>query len=123
MKDVVETNGQMEMVRNEVATIWACIRPQTSAFSAISQYGYSSTLQPTQPSHKVFIRRKSYLDISNAAWVYEHKRVTSQIWYKVVGYYLEDEWLVLAGHLHERSDGAQPPKSALMTPQQVKVPL
>ena len=109
MKDVVEKNGQMELSRKEIATLWACIRPETSAGSFLSPYGYATLERKDLRTHKIFIRRKTYLDITTAAWIYEQKRITAPIWYKVLGYYEEDCWIVMPVHLQERSDEAQPP--------------
>jgi len=109
MKDVVEQNGQMALTRKEVATLWACVRPNTSSVSFISPYGYATKERADLKSHMIYIRRKTYLDITTAAWVYEQRRITPPLWYKVLGYYEEDCWLVLGVHLQEHSDLAQPP--------------
>ena len=124
MKDVVEQNGQMELRRKEIATLWACVRPNTVSMSFISPYGYAALEAADRRTHTVIIRRKTYLDITSAAWVYEQKRITPPLWYKVLGYYEEGCWLVLPVHLQEHSDQAQPPQSDLMLrPQQSKIQL
>ena len=109
MKDVVEKNGQMELSRKEIATLWACVRPNTTSMSFISPYGYATMENADRKTHSIFIRRKTYLDITTAAWIYEKRRVTPPLWYKVLGYYEEDCWIVMPVHLQERSDLAQPP--------------
>jgi head-tail adaptor len=115
MKDVVDVNGQMELRRKEIATLWACIRPNTTTMSFMSPYGYATMEAANYRTHKIFIRRKSYLDITTAAWVYEQRRITAPVWYKVLGFYEEEEWLVMPVHLQERSDQAQPPQGNLQS--------
>jgi head-tail adaptor len=122
MKDVVEQNGHMELTRKEIATLWAAIRPNTTSMSFMSPYGYAVQETADRRTHKIYIRRKTYLDITSAAWIYEYKRVTAPLWYKVLGYYLEDEWIIMPVHLQERSDLAQPPQSeTVLRPQPSKV--
>jgi head-tail adaptor len=120
MKDVVEQNGQMELRRKEIAKLWACIRPNTSTMSFMSSYGYAVLEPADRKTHNIYIRRKTYLDITSAAWVYEQRRITAPLWYKVLGFYEEDCWIVMATHLQERSDQAQPPQGDL-SPQPSKV--
>jgi len=120
MKDVVEQNGQMELRRKEIATLWACIRPNTTSMSFISPYGYATMETADRRTHKIYIRRKTYLDITTAAWIYEQRRITAPLWYKVLGFYEEDCWLIMPVHLQEHSDQAQPPVGDLQ-PQPSKV--
>jgi len=109
MKDVVEQNGQMELRRKEIATLWACVRPNTTSMSFMSPYGYATMETADRRTHFIYIRRKTYLDITTAAWIYEQRRVTPPLWYKVLGYYEEGCWITMPVHLQERSDLAQPP--------------
>jgi len=122
MKDVVEKDGQMELRRKEIATLWACVRPNTTTMSFISSQGYAIREAFDNRTHNIYIRRKTYLDISSAAWVYEQRRITAPLWYKVLGYYEEDCWIIMIVHLQEHSDRAQPPTGDLR-PQPSKVVL
>src|SRR5262245_61687782 len=87
MQDVVEQkDGQMELRRKEVARLWACIRANTYTSSFLSPYGYYAKPEKADlQTHTVTIRRRTYLEITSAAWVYEERRITAPIWYKVLG--------------------------------------
>src|SRR5262245_59721101 len=118
MQDIVEQDGQMALRRQEVARIWASIKVSSisfaSAMSFMSAQGYASVDNPDRVTHKIVIRRQSYLDVTSAAWIYEERRITAPRWYKVLGfYYWEGNWIVIPVHLQERSDQAQPPQSDL----------
>jgi len=80
MKDVVEQNGQMELRRKEIATLWACVRPNTTSMSFMSPYGYATMETADRRTHFIYIRRKTYLDITTAAWIYEQRRVTPPLY-------------------------------------------
>jgi head-tail adaptor len=118
MKDVVETNGSMELTRKEVVKTWARIRPFVT-FGAkgafISQAGYHILDPNLHQSHWIAIRVQHRVDITAMAWVYEERLKSQPRWFKVLGAIETEDnrWLEIAVHLYERSDSAQPPRNDL----------
>lgn len=113
MEDVVVNNGDMELRRKEVAWLWARITASPIVMSDLSPYGYPVKENFDRQTHRVMIRRQTYLDITSAAWVYEQRRITPPRWFKVLGFADIQQWIFLTVHLQERSELAQPPMSSL----------
>ena len=64
-------------------------------------------------SHVVTIRKQTNVDITSAAWVYEERRISPPIWYKVLGFAERGNFIEISDHLHERSEQTQKPHGDL----------
>ncbi|KRR21355.1 hypothetical protein CQ14_06815 [Bradyrhizobium lablabi] len=113
MQDVVEEGGVMTLARIEIATVWAAIYAQPHLPSFISPYGYAIKENADRRTHLITVRYKVDLDLTSAAWVYEVRRKSPPRWYKVLGFYDNENWIVMHCHLVQRSERATPPQSKL----------
>ncbi|MGY2987708.1 hypothetical protein [Bradyrhizobium sp. USDA 4508] len=113
MRDVVEEGGVMTLARKEVATVWAAIYAQPHLPSFISQYGYAIKENADRGTHLITVRYKIDLDLTATAWVYEVRRKSPPRWYKMLGFYDNENWVVMHCHLVQRSEQVTPPQSRL----------
>jgi head-tail adaptor len=113
MHDVVEKGGVMTLTREDIATVWAQIYAQPHLPSFISKYGYAIKEPAERPTHLITVRYKIDLDLSNTAWIYEVRLKSPPRWYKMIGFYDNENWIVMHAHLVERSNIATPPRSLL----------
>lgn len=114
MHDVVDKNGQMQLVRETVTWLWAQVDAALNLPSFISPMGYSfHESRDAWATHRVILRAASGLEVTSAAWVYEQRLKSSPRWYKILGFTESDAWLLLNTHLIERSDKATPPVNIL----------
>jgi len=113
MRDVVEQGGVMTLARDNIATVWARVYAQPHLPSFISKYGYAIKEPHERPTHLITIRYKIDLDLTSTAWIYEARLKSPPRWYKMVGCYDDENWIVMHAHLVERSDLATPPRSRL----------
>ncbi|MGY3615669.1 phage head completion protein [Bradyrhizobium sp. USDA 10063] len=111
MHDVVEQGGVMTLSRTSIASVWAAIYAQPHLQSFISPYGYAIQEKAERPTHLITVRYKVDLDFTSAAWVYEERRKSPPRWYKVLGFYDNENWIVIHAHLVQRSEQASPPQS------------
>lgn len=113
MKDVVEKDGTMSLLRNPVALTWGWIMGQQTVPSFLTQGGYAYLEKFDRITHRIMVRIQLDIDYTAAAWVYEERRVSPPRWYKVVGTFEFERWIFLNCHLQESSDKVQPPTGAL----------
>jgi head-tail adaptor len=111
--DVVESGGIITLTRTAIAKVWAAIYAQPHIPSFISREGYAIKETADRYTHKITVRYKVDLDITSAAWVYEERLKSPPRWYKVLGFYDNDNWINLQTHLVERSVNATEPRNPL----------
>lgn len=113
MSDVVESGGLMTLSRTAIARVWAAIYAQPHIPSFMSPIGYAIKEKADRYTHRITLRYKIDLDFSSAAWVYEERLKSPPRWYKVLGFYDNENWINLHTHLVERSNNATEPRNPL----------
>jgi hypothetical protein len=113
MLDVVEKDSVISLSRAPVAEMWAKIYALPHLPSFISPMGFAIKETANRVTHWITLRYKADLDFTSAAWVYERRLKSPPRWYKVVGYYDNEPWIVLHAHLTEKSVEANPPRTLL----------
>jgi head-tail adaptor len=113
MHDVVSDKGVMTLTREPVATVWAKVYALPHLPSFISSDGYAIMERQDRVTHWITLRYKTDLDFTSAAWLYETRRKSPPRWYKVLGFYDGDLWIVLHCHLVEKSVNATEPRNPL----------
>jgi len=117
MHDVVENPSTMTLTRAPVAEMWAKIYALPHLPSFQSPYGYAIKENANRVTHWITLRYKVDLDFTSAAWVYEVRRKSPPRWYKVLGFYDNEPWVVLHTHLVEKSVNITPPHNQLTADQ------
>src|SRR5262245_34118605 len=83
MHDVVDADGVVTLARRPVAWLYAAINSMPAVPSFQSVYGYSiKENQSTWGSHRIVIRRQSWIEPASTAGIYELGLKTSNRWYK-----------------------------------------
>ncbi|MEY9235398.1 hypothetical protein ABIF78_007721 [Bradyrhizobium japonicum] len=111
MLDVVEEGSTVSLSRVPAAEVWAKIYALPHLPSFISPYGYAIKEKQDRVTHWITLRYKIDIDFSSAAWIYEVRRKSPPRWYKVLGFYDNEPWVVLHAHLVEKSVKATPPRT------------
>lgn len=73
------SEGFFESEQKPVRLMWAHI----TGFKG-SLFGQSDYSTNDGPSHSICIRNFVDLDLTNSAWVYEHRSMSPDLWYKVL---------------------------------------
>lgn len=106
-KDVVTENGVMLLNRTDVRAVWAYIYPVQG--NTFSRQGYNPNRWET---HKLVMYSQKDIDLSSAAWVYEPRRISLPLWYKM-GTFSESSdgtaW-ELNIRLYSQSEEQEPPR-------------
>lgn len=82
MKDVVETDGNMSLSREDVYHCWA--RVVVSQGSNFSKDGQSIGQSRDVRTHKILIRFRRDIDFSQTVWFYEKRLQSAERWFKVI---------------------------------------
>ena len=121
LKDVVDSNGTMQLARNDVYSCWANIYAVRGAM--FSKAGYTIKENLDYRTHICRVRYQQSIDITSAAWVYEERRKSPPRWFKVLNISDLDEdsrWYEFEVRLVETSIEAVAPvakPSDLLAPQ------
>lgn len=107
MQDVVIDSQTMALTRKDVRHTWALIKEAKS--SMFSREGYTvadGKAQLEQPTHKIYTRYFSDLDITNACWLFEERGESPPRWFHVLGIENlneDSEWMCFSCRLTQQS--------------------
>lgn len=102
--DVI-TQGEFKLARTGIRDMWAMVVPVRQ--SNFSREGMNSQSQPT---HCATVRAVTSIDLTVAAWVYEARTMSADLWYKIVGFRESSngQWWELDLRLYSRDEDATP---------------
>lgn len=82
MDDIAMADGFMSLVRKDVYHCWAFIQDYEG--STYSKAGYVVQEKVDDKSHLIFVRYRSDMNFSSAAWIYEARLKSSPRWFKIL---------------------------------------
>lgn len=81
-KDVVVAGAELRLVREDVFTTWAAIKPKKG--STFSAQGAAMLDNRNVRTHRICIRYRPDIMVSAYAWIYEARRLSPPRWFKVL---------------------------------------
>lgn len=110
--DVVNAPDSISLVKKGMYAGNAVIETKRSQTFAAN--GTTFQDKQKQVSHRITMNYRPDVEISNAAWLYEERRLSAPRWFKVVAVREEsgNDCFVFDCRLTERSDDAAPPSVA-----------
>ena len=112
-RDNIESSDTVSIVRRGVFDGWAAIELKRS--SSFSREGFSIQQGSEVVTHFVTMNYRPDVDITNAAWLYEERRVSPPRWFKIIRYgELDERFWRFEARLVEKSEDAPKPKAVLL---------
>lgn len=109
-KDIVESSDTVSIVRRGVFEGWAAIEMKRS--SSFSREGFTIQQSSEYVTHYVTMNYRPDVDITNAAWLYEERRMSPPRWFKIIRYgELDERFWRFEVSLIEKSEDAPEPKA------------
>lgn len=108
MKDVIDSSGDLRLIREEALRQWAKIEEKSA--SLFSPDGQPVKDERGRQTHAITVRALDGVEISSAAWVYEARERRPPRWFKVLSVGEEAElsaygrFWKLSCRLYERAD-------------------
>lgn len=117
--DVI-TKGVFRLARTDIRDMWAMVVPVRP--SNFSQEGLNSQAQPT---HRATVRAVTTVDLTVAAWAFEGRTLSADLWYKIVGYRESPngQWWELDLRIYSRDEQVEPSTADMGLGRKQGVPL
>lgn len=103
----VKEGGTLLLIREGVRGVFCNIAPSSSSGVLWAASGRNVEDQPT---HKITMRAMPDLEITRTAWLYEDRRISAPLWYKVLQVQETEngQWWIFRARLDSRSDKVSP---------------
>lgn len=111
-EDVIVDN-QLTFTKNKIWEGWAMI--ERRRVSTFSQQGHSVLEENDRRSHFIRMRYNPFVELTAAAWLYEHRVLSAPRWFKILSSGDEDEnsqYFLFDCRLMERGDDLAAPVGA-----------